>query len=67
MTNNIKKIIKEKGFKITYIISKSGVSRSAFYEIMNGNSIPTLLNARAISKVLKEPLESVFPELTKEK
>lgn len=61
MKNNIKEIIDKKGLKITFIISKIGLSRSSFYEIMNGNCIPSLLNARAISNVLNEDLEKVFP------
>lgn len=61
MKNNIKEIIEDKGLKITFLINKIGLSRSAFYEIMNGNSVPSLLNARAICKVLNEDLEKVFP------
>lgn len=61
MKNNIKEIIERKGLKITFIIRKIGISRSSFYEIMNGNCVPSLLNARAISDVLNEDLEEVFP------
>ena len=61
MNNNIKKIIDMKGLKVTFIINKTGLARSAFYEIMNGNSVPSLLNARNICKALGENLECVFP------
>lgn len=61
MKNNIKKIIDEQGIKIIFVIEKVGLARSSFYEIMNGNSVPSLANARKISSVLNEPLDKVFP------
>ena len=61
MKNNIKKIIEDKGIKTSYVIRKCGVSRSSFYEIMNGKSVPSLLNARKIALALGETLEDVFP------
>jgi len=59
--NNIKKIIYENGLKTKFIIEKSGLSKSAFYDIMNGNSVPSLLNARLICNALNSDLEIVFP------
>ena len=61
MQNNIKKIISKNRVTITEVIEKSGISRSAFYDIMNGKAIPSLLNARKISEVLGCKLEDVFP------
>ncbi|MGL5153127.1 MAG: XRE family transcriptional regulator [Clostridium sp.] len=64
MRNNIKNIIECNGLKIVYVIEKSSLSKSAFYDIMNGKSIPSLVNARRISEVLGHALEEVFPNET---
>ncbi len=48
--------------KITFVIKKVGLAKSSFYDIMNGNAIPSLINARKISDVLKVPLDELFPE-----
>lgn len=61
MKNNIKKIIKEKGLNTSFVIKKVGIARSSFYDIINGNSIPSLANAIKISDVLEEPLDTIFP------
>lgn len=63
MTNNIKRIISENGLKISYVVEKTGLSRSAFYHIMNGDNIPSLLNAITICSVLKKSLDEVFPDV----
>lgn len=62
MQNEIRAIIKKKGYKIVSVIKNTGLAKSSFYEIMNGNSIPSLENARKISEVLKVPLDELFPE-----
>ncbi|KMT21569.1 helix-turn-helix transcriptional regulator [Clostridium cylindrosporum] len=61
MENNIKKTINEKGIKTSYVIEKSGISRSSFYEIMNGNSVPSLINARKIAVSLGVSVDDIFP------
>lgn len=61
MQNNIRKIIKIKKLKIIDVISNVGISKSYFYDVMNGNSIPTLSVARKISEVIGETLDNVFP------
>ncbi|MEG0772872.1 helix-turn-helix transcriptional regulator [Clostridium sp.] len=62
MNNNIRQVIKEKGLKITHVITKTGLSKSSFYEIMNGNSMPSLENARIIANTIEVPLSELFPE-----
>lgn len=62
MKNNIRNVIENEGFKISYVIEKTGLAKSSFYDIMNGNSIPSLLNARKISEALKVPLDELFPK-----
>lgn len=62
MLNNIRKIIKNKGLKITEVIAQTDLSKSYFYDVMNGESVPTLRVARKIAEVIKEPLDEVFPD-----
>lgn len=62
MENEIRAIIKKRGYKVVSIIEKTGLAKSSFYEIMNGNSIPSLENARKISEALRVPLDELFPE-----
>ncbi|MGL5440834.1 MAG: helix-turn-helix transcriptional regulator [Filifactoraceae bacterium] len=62
MNNIIKKVINEKGLKATFVIKKIGISTSTFYDIVNGNSTPSLVNARKISSVLGVSLSELFPE-----
>jgi len=62
MNNKIKETIQKKGMKTTYVIEKVGLSTSSFYEIMNGNAVPSLMNARKIADVLEVPLDKLFPE-----
>jgi len=62
MSNKIRQAIKEKGLTISSVIAKSGLAKSSFYEIMNGNSIPSLENARNISKAIGVPLDELFPD-----
>lgn len=61
MKNKIQQIIEEKGLKVSYVIRKVGLAKSSFYEIMKGNAIPSLANARKISEILKVPLDELFP------
>jgi putative transcriptional regulator len=66
MVNRIREAIKQKGIKNTYVIRKTGLSKSAFYDIMNGNAIPSLLNARLIADAIEVPLTELFPEQIEE-
>lgn len=71
MNNNIKEILaglNEQGVTTTQIISESGIGRTQFYSVLNGESIPKLTTAIAICKALKADIKDVFPdeELDKE-
>lgn len=63
MKNNIKEIIKRKGLKTSDVISNSGIVKSYFYDVMNGNSVPTLTVANQIALALDEDIKELFPEL----
>jgi transcriptional regulator with XRE-family HTH domain len=67
MENNIRRVINKKGYKISYVIEKSKLSKSYFYDIMAGRSIPSLTNARKIAEVLNEPLIEIFPDTNLDK
>ena len=54
-------MLEKNGLKITFVIEKTGISKSHFYEIMNGRAIPSLKNAIKISEVLKVSLKEIFP------
>ena len=65
MNNKIKEIVQalnEQGITTSEIIKESGVGRTQFYAVLNGESIPKLTTAMAICKALKSNLEDVFPE-----
>ncbi|WPC40636.1 helix-turn-helix transcriptional regulator [Clostridium sp. JS66] len=62
MLNKIRQAIEEKNLKITNVIRNIRVSKSYFYDVMNGNSIPSLVVARKIAHELKVPLNELFPE-----
>lgn len=61
MNNRIRDFIDEKGLKISFVITKTGFSKSYFYDVMNGITVPSLENARVISKVIGVPLDELFP------
>lgn len=61
MENKIKETIKNKGLKTAFVIDKAGISKSHFYEIMNGNTEPSIIAAYKIAKVLNVPLKEIFP------
>ncbi|KOC49968.1 helix-turn-helix transcriptional regulator [Clostridium botulinum] len=61
MRNNIKKLLKKHNVKATEIIQKTGLSRSYFYDVMKGNSIPSLIVARKIACAMDVRLEELFP------
>lgn len=62
MQNNIRKLIENKDLKFIDVINKIEISKSYFYDVMNGNSVPTLSIARKIAEVIGESLDEVFPD-----
>ena len=70
MNNNIKELVKNlktTGITTSEIIEKSGVGRTQFYAILNGECVPRLDTANKICRVLKADINDVFPELKREK
>lgn len=62
MFNKIKSIIDEKGLKLTFILTKTGFSKSYFYDLSHGKTVPSLANARKLAKVLGVTVDELFPE-----
>lgn len=66
MNNKIKDIIlnlNSEGISTTEIIKNSGIGRTQFYSILNGESIPKLTTAIAICKAIKADIREVFPDV----
>jgi len=62
LENKIKECIDRKGLKTSFVLYKTGVSKSYFYDVMKGKTIPSLMNARKIADAIGVPLDELFPE-----
>ncbi|MBM4762691.1 helix-turn-helix domain-containing protein [Bacillus sp. B15-48] len=63
METKLEKIIKERGLKKGFIAEKAGLSRSAFSLVCSGKSVPTLLAAIRIARVLNTTVEELWGNL----
>ena len=61
--NNYLNILNNQGISTSSIITESGVGRTQFYAILNGESVPKLTTANKIAKALKVDITELFPEL----
>jgi putative transcriptional regulator len=59
--NNIRNCMQERGLKVSFVLKKTGISKSHFYDIMHGRSVPGLAVARKISQVIGVPIDTLFP------
>ena len=62
MKNKIREIVESKNIKISQLIKETGISKSYLYDLMSGNSVRSLINARKISEVINVDIEDIFPE-----
>lgn len=60
MSNNIRRIIETKGLKIVFVIEKTNISKSHFYDIMNGDANPSITNAIKIAEILEVTVDELF-------
>ena len=60
MKNNIRKIINKQNLKVKDVIVNSKVSKSYFYDVMNGKIMPSLKKANDISKALNTTVQELF-------
>lgn len=63
----IRQVIKEKELKINRIIPFLSISRSTFYNILNGSKSPTIDELEEIAGVMDVPIESLYESKNKEK
>ncbi|SDL09765.1 helix-turn-helix transcriptional regulator [Natronincola ferrireducens] len=61
MKNKIKEVLKGRGIKVSYVLSVTGFSKSYFYDVMKGKTVPSLMNARKIAEAIEVPLDELFP------
>ena len=60
---NIKCLIKSKGFKVVQISEYMGFSDArAIYKWLSGQSLPSLDNMFALSRILETPVEDILIE-----
>tara|TARA_Y100000401_G_C8213659_1_gene169736 strand:+ start:384 stop:602 length:219 start_codon:yes stop_codon:yes gene_type:complete len=59
--NNIKKIIKEKGLKQTYICKELGINESVLSLIINGKRKPNQDRLKALARILNVSIKQMYP------
>ena len=61
--NNIKKIIKEKGLKQTYICKELDINESVLSLIINGKRKPNQERLKALAKILNVSIKDLYPQV----
>ena len=59
--NNIKKIIKDKGLKQTYICKELGINESVLSLIINGKRKPNQDRLKALARILNVSIKQMYP------
>ncbi|UOF90979.1 helix-turn-helix transcriptional regulator [Fodinisporobacter ferrooxydans] len=62
MECRLEQIKEERGFTVTWLSEKSGISRNAIHAYMNG-AVPALDKAYAIAKVLNLTVYDIWPQM----
>ena len=61
--NNIKKIIKEKGLKQTYICKELDINESVLSLIINGKRKPNQDRLKALARILNVSIKDLYPQV----
>ena len=61
--NNIKKIIKEKGRKQTYICKELDINESVLSLIINGKRKPNQDRLKALARILNVSIKDLYPNV----
>ena len=61
--NNIKKIIKEKGLKQTYICKELDINESVLSLIINGKRKPNQDRLKALARILNVSIKALYPNV----
>ena len=63
MQNNIKKIIKNKGLKQTYICKELDINESLLSLIINGKRKPNQDRLKALARILNVSIKDLYPQV----
>ena len=63
MQNNIKKIIKDKGLKQTYICKELDINESVLSLIINGKRKPNQDRLKALARILNVSIKDLYPNV----
>ena len=63
MQNNIKKIIKDKGLKQTYICKELDINESVLSLIINGKRKPNQDRLKALARILNVSIKDLYPQV----
>ena len=61
--NNIKKIIKDKGLKQTYICKELDINESVLSLIINGKRKPNQDRLKALARILNVSIKDLYPQV----
>lgn len=62
MSNNIKILLAITNSKVSDLIRETKLAKSFVYDVINGNSIPTVKTARLIADFFEVTIDEVFPK-----
>lgn len=60
MNNKIMQIIQTNNLKVKDVIERANVSKTYFYDVVNGKSIPSVKKAADIAKALGVSIDYLF-------
>lgn len=60
MVNKIKSTIDNNGFTVKEVINRANISKSYFYDVMKGKTIPSINKANDIAKALDTTVQELF-------
>lgn len=66
VADNLKRLIKEKGYRVEFVAQKSGLSKSLIYTIMQGEVNASIKSLAKIASFFDIPLCDLFKEPSKE-
>lgn len=61
MSNNIKTLLALKNSRVSELIKSTGLAKSFVYDVINGNSVPTVKTARLIADFFEVTIDEIFP------
>ena len=65
VADNLKRLIKEKGYRVEFVAHKSGLSKSLIYTIMQGEVNASVKSLAKLATFFDIPLAELFKEPSK--